>query len=77
MISIRAKFDGKRILFSEKIEITKEEEVIVVFLNRDQAQLEDVSGREIQSILANSESLSFLQAEEENVYSDQDLKVRY
>lgn len=77
MISIRAKFDGKRILFSEKIEITKEEEVIVVFLNRDQPQVEDVSGMEIQSILANSESLSFLQAEEENVYSDQDLKVRY
>jgi hypothetical protein len=77
MISIRAKYDGKRILFSEKIEITKEEEVIVVFLNRDQRHVEDVSGTEIQSILANSGSLSFLQSENEDVYSDQDLKVKY
>jgi len=77
MLSIRANYDGKRLLFSEKVEIRKEEEVIVVFLNMDSAKDADVSGTEIQNLMMKSNSLSFLHLEEEDVYSDKDLKVKY
>jgi hypothetical protein len=77
MISIRAKYDGKRLQFSEKVDVSKEEEVIVVFLNRNHTLESEVSGTEIQSLLVNSGSLSFLESEQEDVYSDKDLKVKY
>jgi hypothetical protein len=77
MITVRAKYDGKQILLSEKVEVTKVEEVIVVFLNRDRNDEEEVSGSEIQKLAANSGSLSFLESEQEDGYSDKDLRIKY
>jgi hypothetical protein len=77
MLSIRAKYDGKQLWFSEKVEVSKEEEVIVVFLNRTTTTDSDVSGAEIQSLLMDSGSMAFLESEVEDVYSDKDLKVVY
>lgn len=75
MLSIRAKYDGKQLLFSESVEVSKEEEVIVVFLNRTTSTESDVSGTVIQDMLMSSESLDFLESEEEDIYSDKDLKA--
>ena len=77
MLSIRAKYNGKQLLFSEEVEISKEEEVIVVFLNRTSSIESDVSGTEIQNMLMSSGSLDFLDSEEEDIYSDKDIKVNY
>ena len=76
MVSIKAKYDGMRLVFAEKIELSKEEEVMIV-LNREKLIEDEVSGIEIQSLIMDSGSLSFLEAEDENVYSDKDLKVKY
>jgi len=76
MVSIKAKYDGMRLVFAEKIELSKEEEVMIV-LNRKKLIEDEVSGIEIQSLIMDSGSLSFLEAEDENVYSDKDLKVKY
>ena len=77
MITVKAKYDVKQILLSEKVEVTKVEEVIVVFLNRDRNDEEEVSGSEIQKLAANSGSLSFLESEQEDGYSDKDLRIKY
>ncbi len=75
MLSIRAKYDGKQLLFSEKVEVSKEEEVIVVFLNRTTSTESDVSGTVIQNMLMSSGSLNFLESGEEDIYSDKHLKA--
>jgi len=58
------------LLFSEKVEVSKEEEVIVVFLNRTTSTESDVSGTVIQDVLMSSGSLNFLESEEEDIYQD-------
>ncbi len=77
MITVRAKYDVKQILLSEKVEVTKVEEVIVVFLNRDRNDEEEVSGAEIQKLVQNAGSLSFLESKQEDWYSDKDLRIKY
>lgn len=37
----------------------------------------DISGLEIQTLIENSAAFDFLKVEEEDIYSDADLKVRY
>ena len=77
MLTVKAKFDGKHLMLSEKVEVTREEEVIVVFLNRRNHSESEVSGIHIQSLITDSGSLSFLNSDQEDVYSDKDLKVKY
>ena len=77
MLSVKAKCDGKQLKFAEKVEVSNEEDVIVVFLNRENLMEADVSGVQIQTLLMDSGSLSFLESDLEDVYSDKDLKVKY
>jgi len=77
MLSLKAKFDGKHLRFSQKVELQQEEEVIIIFLNRDHLQEPDFTGEQIQQLLSDSGSLAFLTNDAENVYSDKDLKVKY
>lgn len=37
----------------------------------------DINGVEIQTLIENSAAFNFLKAEEEDIYSDADLKVKY
>ena len=37
----------------------------------------DINGLEIQTLIVNSTAFDFLKAEEEDIYSDTDLKVKY
>jgi hypothetical protein len=77
MLTVKAKFDGKHLTLAENVEVTREEEVIVVFLNRNNLSESEVSGNQIQSMVMDSGSLSFLKLDQEDVYSDKDLKVKY
>ena len=77
MLSVKAKYDVKQLKFAEKVEVSNEEEVRVVFLNRKNLIQADISGTQIQTLLMDSGSLSFLESDKEEVYSDEDLKVKY
>ena len=77
MLSVNAKYDVKQLKFAEKVEVSNEEDVRVVFLNRKNLIQADISGTQIQTLLMDSGSLSFLESDKEEVYSDKDLKVKY
>ena len=77
MLSIRATYDGKRLRLAQKVEVKKDEEVIVVFLNRDTVTEPEISATQIRELMHQSGSLSFLEREEEDIYTDKDLKVKY
>ena len=74
MISVKALFDGKKIKLLEKINIMEPQEVIVTFLGTDKDEL---LHQEIYKIAETSGSFDFLNATEEDIYSDNDLKVKY
>ncbi|WP_347274734.1 hypothetical protein [Candidatus Kuenenia sp.] len=74
MISVKALFDGKKIKLPEKINIMEPQEVIVTFLGTDKDEL---LHQEIYKIAETGGSLDFLNAPEEDIYSDNDLKVKY
>jgi len=50
---------------------------LIVFLNREKAEEEAISGIQIQNFLADSGSLGFLSNVQEDIYSNKDLKVKY
>lgn len=78
MVSLRAIYDGNHLQFLEKVEISAPQEVIVVFLDSlPKITNKDLSNEEIRQYLAKSESFAFLDAEEEDVYTNADLKVKY
>ena len=77
MLSAKTKYDEKQLKFAEKVEVSNEEDVRVVFLNRKNLIQADISGTQIQTLLMDSGSLSFLESDKEEVYSDKDLKVKY
>lgn len=77
MVTIRATYDGKSLHLSQPVSVNREEEVLVVFLNRDQLEEDAISGKTIQDLIADSSSLQFLENKEEDIYSDANLKVKY
>ena len=74
MLAIKGLFDGKRIKLLEKVDVTEHQEVIITFLGTD----EDKSlHRDIYKLAETGGSFDFLNSPEEDIYSDDDLKVRY
>jgi len=51
--------------------------VLIIFLNREKAEEEIISGMQIQNLIADSGSLAFLANAQQDIYSDKDLKVKY
>ena len=74
MISVKALFDGKKIKLLEEINIMEPQEVIVTFLGTDK---DGLLHQEIYKIAEIGGSFDFLNAPEEDIYSDNDLKVKY
>ncbi len=92
MISLRAIYEGNSIHFFDTITIEKNKPqfVIVTFVDNIETDLSkyqikksvntdevDISNHEIQQMLSKSKSFDFLLSEEEDIYSDNDLKVKY
>jgi hypothetical protein len=74
MLSVRAIYDGKNLRLLENVEVKIPKEVIVTFLDpRD----DDPSSGEIQQMVQEGGALDFLNDEREDIYSDNDLKVKY
>jgi predicted DNA-binding antitoxin AbrB/MazE fold protein len=77
MRTIRAIYDGKTLKLLENVEVATPQEVLIVFIHDEKLANEEVRAAEIQELIENSAAFDFLRQEEEDVYTDADLKVRY
>jgi len=92
MLSVRAIYDGSTIHFFDQftIETNKPQFVIITFVDKIETDISkylikysvktdelDISNNEIQQLLANGKSFDFLNSAEEDIYSDEDLKIKY
>ncbi len=80
MLSVKAIYDGKSLKLLEPVDIQVPQEVIITFL-QDNPNVSipnsDVGGTDIQRLVEQSKAFAFLADEEEDVYTDADLKVKY
>ncbi|MBI4722336.1 MAG: hypothetical protein HY769_04950 [Candidatus Stahlbacteria bacterium] len=80
MLAVKGLFDGKRIKLLEKVQVKETQEVIITFLGADEHSSTDESKalhRGIYKLAETGRSFDFLNSSEEDIYSDDDLKVRY
>ncbi len=92
MLSVRAIYDGNNIHFFDQfiVERNKPLFVIITFVDKIDVDISkylirysvktdeiDISNNEIQQLLANGKSFDFLNVAEEDIYSDEDLKIKY
>lgn len=83
MLSVRALYDGQKLVFQEPLKMTTPQEVIVVFLDtkpkKDKKikKTDNIEVLEMMSMVAASASFDFLNDEEEDIYSDAHLKKIY
>jgi len=74
MLSIQGIYDGKEFKAFNKIQVKSPKRVIITFLEDIS---EDLSSDELHLIAQKGGSFDFLNDEEENIYTDKDLKVKY
>ena len=74
MLSIKATYDGRELRFSEKLNINSPHEVIVTFLDEPE---EDITSLAVQQMAMLGKSFNFLNDPNEDIYSNDDLKVKY
>jgi len=92
MISVGAIYDGENLHFFDKFPFDKNKPrlVIVTFMDKiekeiseyrikDSVKIDDteISNYEIQQLLREGKAFEFLANEEEDIYSDDDLKIKY
>lgn len=73
MLSVHGTYDGNTLRLSKSLDIQSPKKVIVTFL--DDAE-DDLTSSELHLMAEKGGGLNFL-AEEEELYSDKDLKKRY
>lgn len=74
MLSVRAIYDGKELKLVEEVNIQSPKEVIITFLDPVDT---DPTSAEIHKMLQEGGALDFLNDEREDIYSDDDLKVKF
>ncbi|MCF8370325.1 MAG: hypothetical protein K9H64_01805 [Bacteroidales bacterium] len=74
MLSIQGTYDGKVLRIFDKIQINSPKKVIVTFLEDPD---EDFTSEELHMIAQQGGAFDFLDNEEEDIYSDSDLKIKY
>ncbi len=74
MLSIQGIYDGKELKTFDKIQIKSPKKVIITFL---EDITEDFITDELNLIAQEGGAFDFLNNEEENIYTDNDLKVKY
>lgn len=79
MERVRAQFDGEKVILLEAVQYTTPVEVVVVFPDEPIAMVSEpeITGRSIAALMEENGSLDFLNDPEEDIYSDEDLKVKY
>jgi hypothetical protein len=77
MERVRAQFDGEKVILLEPVQYTTPVEVVVVFPDEPTAMVSEpeITGRTIATLMEENASLDFLHDPEEDIYSDEDLKV--
>ena len=74
MLSVKAIYDGKNVKLSEKVEVKKPVRVIVTFLDDEDT---DIKNEEILIVADKGGSFDFLNDPAEDIYTDNDLKIKY
>jgi hypothetical protein len=79
MLSVRATYDGKEFILRKKLHIKKPKEVIITFLDpiTDNTPENDPNTAEIHKMVQQGGALDFLNDQKEDIYSDDDLKIKY
>ena len=81
MLSVRGIFDGIKLRLFERVDIKEPQEVVVVFLNdknSSNSQREnEISGKEIQHYINENKAFDFLKNDDEDIYTDDNLKIKY
>jgi hypothetical protein len=79
MERVRAQFDGEKVILLEPVQYTTPVEVVVVFPDEPIAMVSEpeITGRTIAALMEENDSFDFLNDPEEDIYSDEDLKVKY
>ena len=80
MHSVRAIYDGQNLKLLKQVDIKKPQQVIVIFLDYpDNGDEEEVPllAQDFSALFAENPAFDFLTDEEEAIYSDSDLKVKY
>lgn len=73
MLSVKGVYDGKNLKLLDKVDVNEPKDVIVTFLE----SIDSISSDEILQAADHGGSFDFLDSEDEDIYSDKDLKVRY
>ncbi|MCF8233709.1 MAG: hypothetical protein K9G67_02225 [Bacteroidales bacterium] len=73
MLSIRAIYDGKKLKLIDKVKVSSPKKVILTFLEDPE---DEMTYEELHGLAEESGALDFLE-EEPELYSDDDLKVKY
>lgn len=74
MLSIQGIYDGKKLKLFQHIEISSPKKVIITFLDNIE---DEISSNELHYLVEKGGAFEFLNREEEDIYSDKDLKVKY
>ncbi len=74
MLSIRGTYDGKTLKTLDDIKIDSPKNVIITFLDDPS---KDLTSYELHSIAQQGGAFDFLDSEEEDIYTDNDLKTKY
>lgn len=74
MLSVQGIYDGKTLKIFEEISITSPKKVIVTFLDHPS---EDITTDDLMLLAQEGSAFDFLNDEEEDIYSDNDLKIKY
>ncbi len=76
MVAVNGIYDGETVRLLEPINMPKNTRVIVTVLD-ETVRDEELPTSALLRLSAESGALDFLNAPEEDIYSDDDLKVRY
>ena len=74
MLSVNAIYDGKELKLKDKIDIKGPHNVIVTFLDEPE---DEMTSTTMHEIAMEGGVFTFLESPEEDVYTDNDLKVKY
>jgi hypothetical protein len=79
MLSVKAIYDGQKLKLAKELNISKPQRVIVIFLDYPDNGDEEapLTAKDLHAFYAENPSFDFLAAEEEDIYADSDLKVKY
>lgn len=71
MVSVHAIYDGKTLKLLDNVRVNTPKKVTITFLD------DDLEGFTMNHIAQAGGAFDFLEAEEEDVYTDKDMRVKY